>query len=286
MAISTSQQLQRYYDLYRDKELTFSKEIVKVLNLDPRQVFVKCVDAQWPCIINSSSLSQAKIIIGVNSGAYNHLVKDKGNASLRFHFVQAKGQPISFYVASKVANVAAFGESTDLVLVTLSFTQRPPDDLIEIVGAFIEANVNYINRKDERIVLTPDIKRKLAMHKDETVIQIQGVPRHCVLRDLSFGGARVILMGLKKFLLGKETLLRLEFEDAQTPVDLRGIISDVEPVQDRRDISVVTIQFVEKLIPMTYKMRINAYISTVKRPQPVAPVQTPSTAAGSPAPAK
>jgi hypothetical protein len=271
MGILTSQQITRYYEQYREKEVTFSKEIVKVLKLDPRQVFIKCLDAQWPCIINSTSLVLAKIIIGINSGAYNHLVKDRGNANLRFHFVQGKGQPISFYVATKVVNVATFGDSTDFVLVTLSFTQRPPDDLIEIIGQFIEANVNYINRKNERIALTPDVKRKLGLSKEETTIQIQGVPRHCVLRDLSFGHARIILMGLKKFLIDKEALLRLEFEDIEAPIDLKGLITEVEPIQDRRDISVVTLQFDEKQTPMLYKLKVNSFIANVKRPQQLAP---------------
>ena len=273
MGIVTSQQLSRYYELYRSKDVTVSKEVAKVLSLDLREVSIKCVDTQWPCIINSTSLSQAKIIIGTSSGAYNHLVKEKGNSSLRFHFTREKGQVISFFVASKVTNIAPYGDSSDLVLITLQFTQRPPDDLIAILGEFIEANINFETKKDERIPLTPDIKRKLGLQKDETVIHIQGVPRHCIMRDVSFGGARVILMGLKKFLLGKEILLRIEFEDADAPCDLCGVIADVEPVQERRDISVATIRFAEKLVPMSYKLRINSYIMIVKRAVPAVPAQ-------------
>jgi Tfp pilus assembly protein PilZ len=280
----TSQQISRYYDQYRDQDITISKEIAKSLSLDLRQVSVKCVDAQWPCIISSTSLSQAKIIIGTNSGAYSYLIKEKGSANLKFHFVREKGQVISFFVASKVTNIAPFGDSTDLVLVTLQFTQRPPDDLIAILGEFIEANVNFVSRKNERVVLTPDVRRKLGLFKDETVIFIQGVPRHCILRDISFGGGRVILMGLKKFLLGKEVQLQLEFEDSDKPCDLVGVIADVEPVQDRQDISVAVVQFTEKAVPMFYKQKINSYITTVKRTMPVAaPVPPPSPAAPPPA---
>jgi Tfp pilus assembly protein PilZ len=274
----TSQQISRYYDLHRNKDVTITKEVAKVLRLDLREVFVKCIDTQWPCIINSTSLSQAKIIIGTSSGAYTHLVKEKGNSNLRFHFTREKGQVISFFVASKVANVAPYGDSSELVMVTLQFTQRPPDDLIAILGEFVETNINFEKKKDERIPLTPDIKRRLGLSKDESVIHIQGVPRHCIMRDVSFGGARVILMGLKKFLLGKEILLRIEFDDADAPCDLNGVIADVEPVQERRDISVATIRFAEKLVPMTYKLKINSYITTVKRVIP-APVQQHSASA-------
>lgn len=64
MGIVTSQQLTRYYELYRDTEVIFSKEVIKTLHMDPRQVYVKCTDSQWPCIINSTSFLGAKIIIG------------------------------------------------------------------------------------------------------------------------------------------------------------------------------------------------------------------------------
>ncbi|GMO41831.1 MAG: PilZ domain-containing protein [Treponemataceae bacterium] len=281
MGIITSQKISWYYNQYQVKDITISREIAKALCLDLRQILVKWGDAQWPCIINTTSLSQAKIIIGTNSGAYTHLVKEKGNANLRFYFEREKGQVISFFVASKVINVAPYGDSEGLVIVTLQFTQRPPDDLIAILGEFIEANVNFVSRKDERITLTPDIKRKLGLSKDETVILIQGVPRHCIVRDISFCGARVILLGLKKFLMDKEVLLRFEFEDSDSSCDLNGVITDVELVQDRRDISVAVIHFVEKTVPMFYKQKINSYITTIKRsiPLPNAAALTPPTTA-------
>jgi hypothetical protein len=262
----TGQQLSRLYELYNDKEVTFTKDVVAALNLEPRQVFVKCADAQWPCIINSSSLSQAKIIIGVTSGAYSYLVKEKASVSLRFHFLQPKDPPISFFVNAKVANVAPFGDSNELVIVTLAFTQRPPDDLIEIIGAFIETAVNFASRKDERIPVNPETKRKLGLAREELAAQIQGVPRNCVLRDLCFGGARIILMGLQKFILDKEALLRLEFDDIG-PLELRGRVVGTESVQDRRDIFVAVIRFDDGSIPMAFKMRLNSYITTLKKPQ-------------------
>jgi Tfp pilus assembly protein PilZ len=98
------------------------------------------------------------------------------------------------------------------------------------------------------------------------------------LRDISFGGGRVILMGLKKFLLGKDVQLQLEFEDSDAPCDLQGTIADVEPVQDRQDISVAVVRFAEKSVPMFYKQKINSYITAVKRPQPVTAPSAMATA--------
>ena len=69
MGLLTSQQISRYYEIYRDTEITFTKEFISALNLDPRQVYIKCAGSQWPCIINSTSLQSARIIIGTKGGA-------------------------------------------------------------------------------------------------------------------------------------------------------------------------------------------------------------------------
>ena len=70
MGVTTSQQLTRYYELYRDTEITFTKEVIRTLHLDPRQIYIKCSGSQWPCIINSTSLMAARVIIGTNKVTY------------------------------------------------------------------------------------------------------------------------------------------------------------------------------------------------------------------------
>ena len=51
MAFAVSQQLNKYYDLYKNIDVTFSKEVASALNFDPKQVFVRAAGGQWPCII-------------------------------------------------------------------------------------------------------------------------------------------------------------------------------------------------------------------------------------------
>ena len=52
--------------------------------------------------------------------------------------------------------------------VSLEFTQRPPDDLIQILGSLLEANSNAQRRKDERIVITPESMKKLGLDSRES----------------------------------------------------------------------------------------------------------------------
>ena len=105
MAIVTSQQISRFYDLYRDKEIMFSKDIIKILNLDPRQIYIKCTGSQWPCIINSSSLMLARIIVGTKGGAYAAMQKTNTPVSLRFFFADPNGQTMSFFVNAHVTSI-------------------------------------------------------------------------------------------------------------------------------------------------------------------------------------
>jgi hypothetical protein len=147
MADSTSQQLTYYYDTYRDKETIFTTEVVQTLNLDPRQIFVKIATTQWPCIINSATLVQAKIIIGAKSGALPMLRQEKGTVALRFCFSQPGGYPISFFISAKITGIAPYADSEELVLITLAFTQRPPDDFIEILGQYSDAGCCWEQKK-------------------------------------------------------------------------------------------------------------------------------------------
>ena len=89
LAIATNQQINNYYDLYRENEIVFTKDILRSLRVDPRQIYVKCAGAQWPCIINSTSFQMAKIIIGTSGGAFRQIThKDAPPVNLCFCFIK------------------------------------------------------------------------------------------------------------------------------------------------------------------------------------------------------
>ena len=265
-SITTNQQINEYYNKYRENEIIFNKDIMRFLRLDPRQIYVKCAGSQWPCIINSTSFSQAKIILGTKSGAYAVLSnKSAPPVSLRFCFYQPDGQLMSFFVTAKVYLIEPYMNSTDLSIITIQYTQRPPDDLILMIGNILDANFNAARRKEERILITQESMRKLGLQKKEIVIYIQNVPRHCILQDLSFGGARIVLLGLAKFLINKEALIQLEFEDPHETISIRGIIVRTDFIEGRKDIISASIKFAEDSISLAYKVHINKYIANTKR---------------------
>jgi len=266
MSVSNSHQISRYYDFYRDREIVFTKANLKSLRLDPRQIYVKSSGGQWPCIINSVSLMNAKIIVGTASGIYAQLQKTHNmTMSLRFCFIDNNNDPIHFFVNCAVIGISKYNDSNELVLVTLEFTQRPPDDLIVRIGEFIEVNENFKTRREERIAITKNTLRELQIPKEETFIFISNVPRKCVIKDLSFGGAKVMLIGVPKFLLEKQVDLRLMFLDTTEKLSLLGVVKNADFLPGRKDICVCNIQFIPEAVPMTYKFKINSYITSYQK---------------------
>ena len=266
MGIENTTKISRYYDYFRDKEVVFTKANLNFLRMDPRQIYLKCNGGQWPCIINSTSLQMAKVIVGTSSGAYVEINKKKETpVSLRFCFIDEDGSPIFFFVNCTVAEVQPYQGSNELAIVNLSFTQRPPDDLIARVGEFVEVNENFNIRKEERIAINKNSMRELGILKEESVIFIANVPRRCILKDVSFGGARVMLLGIPKFLQDKLVQLRLLFSDTNEQVALNGSIVNAVFMEGRKDISIVNIQFNANEIPMSYKFHINRYITSYQK---------------------
>lgn len=266
MAIVTAQVLNRYYDEYKDTEVTFSKDIMRTLKMDPRQIYIRSGGLQWPCIINSTSFNIAKIIVGTKSGAYQVLSKkEPAPVSLRFSFYQPDGQLMSFFVAARVQLCQPYMNSAELAIVQLQYTQRPPDDLIQMLGNLLDANVNAVKRKEDRIVINQDSMRRLGIPKKEMVISIQNVPRHCILQDLSFGGAKIVLMGLAQYLLNKEVQLQLEFEDPHEFITMNGIIVSANFIEGRKDIIIASIKYVDASISLSYKIHINKYITSMRK---------------------
>lgn len=268
MGLATAQVLQRYYDQYRDTEITFTKDIIRALGLDPRQIYIKCNRGQWPCIINSTSFLQAKIIVGAKGGAYQALSeKSTSGINLRFCFLQPENDLLSFFVAGHVSNIVPYMNSSELAVITISFSQRPPDDLIEAVGRLLEANANAIRRREERIFIDENSKRKLGLIREEAIVFIQNVPRHCIVRNLSFSGAKIILLGLSQFLANKPAQLRLEFEDPDEIITLNGVIVSSEVIEGRKDIVACSVTFADKIVPLSYKLHINNFLTAVRKTQ-------------------
>jgi hypothetical protein len=267
MAITTSQQISKWFELYKTIDVTITKEIIKATGLDPRYVYLKCVGEQWPCVIFSTSFVGAKLIASSRPAFTDALKKANALVSLRFSFrMEGKVDPVSFFVQGHATGFAPYVQGGgDLQFMNVEYTQRPPDDLIDILGRVMEANVSSVRRREDRVLINPDSMRKIGLVTKDTVIFVQGVPRKCIIRDLSFGGAKIIIVGLARFLVGKECIIRMEMEDPREIFDVKGKIVRFEDVEGRKDLAAVAITFEETSLPLSYKIHLNSYFGQVRQ---------------------
>jgi hypothetical protein len=287
VGVITSQKITSFYERFKSIDVTFSKEIIQVAGLITRQVYLKCGGDFWPCVVYSSSFQGAKIAANTRSGLPQKLQTVNSAVSLRFCFKKPdKDQPVTFFVSARVSGYSPYGGSKDIALFNLQFTQRPPDDLIEIMGRVLDANVASAKRRDERIILNPEIIRKLGLLANETAVFIQSVPRRCILRDISFSGAKLIMMGVAKFLVNREAALRVDFDDPRESFLIKGVFVRSEAVEGRKELLALAIRFDDKLIPMGYKVRLNEYVSQTKVETKTVPAETAAPETGGSPPAE
>jgi len=266
MSVITRQMIATYYEKYQNSEIMFSQEVTQNLHLVPRQIYIKCGGDQWPCIINSTSFSLARIIIGTRGGAFKTITKNANeNVSIRFCFAPPDSDIVSFFVNAHVSEVSKFNGKQELAIVTLAFTQRPPDSLIESIGSIHEARKNANRRSEERITLSPEICRKLQLDISKTMLLIEKVPRKSIFRDISFSGAKLIIVGLAKFLMNKEVLLEFAFDEPSEVIPITGKIVNVESLENRKELLAISVHFDVNKIPLAYKIRLSDYFSTLRK---------------------
>jgi hypothetical protein len=265
MGLLTSQRISVYFDRFKDIEVTFTKEIIQVTGLITQQIHLKCGNDFWPCVVYTASFEGAKIVANVKTGLLAKLQNTNNFVNLRFCFrVLGETNTLTFFIAARVLSTAPYGNSQDVNMFTLQFTNRPPDDFMEIMGRVLDANVNSSKRKDDRIQLNPDNIRKLNLLSSESAIFIQGVPRRCILRDLSFSGSKIIMMGVAKFLLDKEASLRIDFNDPREVFTIKGKFVRAENVEGKKEMVALGLNFDENAVPMSFKIRLNEFLTAIR----------------------
>jgi hypothetical protein len=263
MGVLLSQKITVYYDRFKDIDVTFTKEIIQVTGLITQQIHLKCGNDFWPCVIYTTSFESAKVVANVKTGLLAKLQTTNNFVNLRLCFrPYGETNAVTFFVAGRVLGTAPYGNSQDVNLLTIQFTNRPPDDFIEIMGRLLDANVNSSKRRDVRIPLTADNLRKLNIQSTESAVFIEKVPRRCILRDLSFSGSKIIMLGVAKFLLDKDASLRIDFNDPRVVYTIKGKFVRAEPVEGKKEMVAIGLSFDEASVPMGYKIRLNDMLTS------------------------
>lgn len=263
MAIVTNQLISQLYAKYKSIDVSFNKDVTKTTGLQPRKVFLKFKELQRPCVLYSCSLESARVIAALPDSILTQLQNEELGASLRLSFMRedsTKPEEHNFFIQTRVQNHVSFSkEQPDLYLLTLHYSTRPPDDLIEILGFLLEANVNATKRTEERILITVESLKGLHLGSKNCILMIDSIPRKGILRDISFSGCKVIIQGNAKFLMNKQVVVKL-INDKGEAIEIPGKILRFEEVQGRRDLAAVALIFALEDLPLSYKMMINNFL--------------------------
>jgi hypothetical protein len=243
----TAYTINNYYDRFRNIEITFTKKIAEITKLLAEDVYLKCGNSQFPCIINSSSMESAQIIVSSTASFFENLRKNNQKVFLRFAFTRTdKATPLTFFIQSKVEGFTPLPERKNLFFVRISYSQRPPDDLIGIIGSLIaEASSNIVKRKEERIVITPQVLKDLKIRDQRCSILFQNSKLLAILRDVSPSGAKIIIQGKGEVFLGKQIFLCIQFEGEKNPVTFTANVKRIEEIKERDDFTALGLEFAD-----------------------------------------
>jgi hypothetical protein len=266
MSIVTSQQLIQYYERYRETEVTFNKQVIIATGLMPRNMYLRVLDRELPCTVFSSSMASARVIANVKANFFLDLKRPNTRLALRWCFKQPdKAEPMTFFVPCHATGLTHFNvQKPGVQMMTLVFAQKPPNDLIEILGSLLEANWNSQQRREERIPITPENMKKLGMESRDATLLLGDTSRPCLLRDLSFIGAEVLASGLTESDSGRPASLNIAKGEQAADMTLQGTITRVEEVGGRRDIKAVAIESAADT-PISYKLLINSFITSSRK---------------------
>jgi hypothetical protein len=268
--VVTGQKLNEYLEQFGNIEVTFTRKVAEVLGLLPKYVYLKVQADILQCAIYSSSMREARVIANLRASTLASLGQAGNAVALRFCFQRPdRADSLSFYVSARITSLNAYSrEAPEMHLLSLEYTNRPPDDLIEILGELLEANVNARRRKEVRIDVTLASMKALGLESREAVLVVQEAERHCLLKDVSFSGAKVLVYGQVKSLVEKSAVLYLRLAGEPKPVGLPGRILRYETAANREDIGALAILFEEQRVPMPYKIAINNFLRSHRDGRP------------------
>jgi hypothetical protein len=258
----TAQHLARLYEEFSATEVTFNAQVIIESGLVTSDVRLTIGSRHLPSVLYACSMKAARVIVEVGSDA-NDLLHGNPSATLHLAF-KPRGEKaaVSFIVGCRVESLSEYSVQKQHVrFAALDFTQKPPDVLVGILGSMLEIKSNALRRRDQRVVLTPENMKKIGLDSRESCLAVNGSSLRCLVRDLSFGGAKVLLSMLGLPEGSQRVLLKLQKCEINDDTVLDGSIVRVEDVEGHTDLVALSIKYATDP-PISYKQKINSIFSS------------------------
>ncbi|MGL1890878.1 MAG: hypothetical protein OCD02_04590 [Spirochaetaceae bacterium] len=258
--------LNQIYDDHKDHSITFNQSVIKELGLRPADITLKCSGMKLSCIIYSSSLSGAKILINLSIDQLNYIKRKQQKISIMFSFNDKyEHKEICFYIHSKISEITEYNqEKKDLYFFLVDFSKRVPDDFINILGSHIIKQLNLHKRAEERFILNKDLYSSSKSKNHQNFLFVSGCGKRCILTELSMFSAKVILVGCtSKILRNSSAMLIMKYKGLEGIGEMIGHIERIEVVNEDESLLSIIIKFDQEVIPPAYKMWISEYLELV-----------------------
>ncbi|MGL1894094.1 MAG: PilZ domain-containing protein [Spirochaetaceae bacterium] len=264
MGLLTKQDIDDFYDKYRSDEVIITKKISQLFGFQPKHIYFKFKDIQRPCIVYSSSMTQAKVIANLPKDILQK-VKNENIINLRYAInnEDKKNDSLFFFIKCKISEITDYKPEQNLYILQFKYTSKPPEPLIIILGRLLEAKRNSKKRADERIIIDKNNISKLGLNTSAVQIMIDNIPRQGMIRDLSFNGMKFLLAGNAKFLNNKAIKVELHHKDFGRIILLGKSIRS-EALANRKDIVAMAVQFDINQIQLEYHLMINEFLKSQK----------------------
>jgi len=255
----TSQHLARLYDEFSGIEVTFNCQVILESGLITSDVRLTVGSRHIPCVLYGCSMRGARVILEASPPEEEALARNAAAVSLHFGFRRREDKaPVTFFVPCRIESLSEYGSRRPHArFAALEFTQRPADALVETLGSLLEIKANALRRRDQRIVLTPEVMKTIGLQSRESCLAIEGTPRRCFLRDLSFGGAKVLLSALGLPRSPGRVHLKLDRCEVNGDAALDGSVVRVEDVEGHADLVALSIRY-DSEPPISYRQKINS----------------------------
>jgi len=254
MNVLGSGMIQNLYERYKKVEVTYNAQVTEALGYLPKDASLKIQGNQYPCLLHSMSFDSAKLILGVPLTKLDSLKDGAKLAILRLAFLGSRSGAPEAYQISGSLTVTQTRQNTDqsaILILEMSFNHRPQDGLLEIQGGYLDLQKDARQRHDERIPITDASALVLGLLSRNSTITVDAIPRKCLVRELSYGGAKIILTGLAQFLGDKNFELELVFAE-EGKMFLPGQVVRSDPVEGHKELAVLGLRYSPEKVPMGY----------------------------------
>ncbi len=261
-----NKRLNELYNTYQNFDVSLNPNVSHNLHINNDKLFIKYGDVKIPCIIYSMSLTSARIILKMSESQINYLRRKKGALSLYLSFKdENEKNNISFYINSKATQLSVYNENKpDFYYCSVEYLYRAPDDLIQILGEYIDRQENLHKRAEERFIL--DSKNaNLSKSSVENIFFVNGKGKRCILTEISMFSAKIILVDRDYELReNAASMLLIKHKKLEGLGEMLGSIERVDLINQEESLYSVIICFDQEMIPPSYKMWVGEFLSLVQ----------------------